>query len=466
MESTNLISRFFNYFSASGTESSDLAKRKEEMYKRQKEKFIENSSSNMPTQAVPMDPKAKALHDSHKLSPKEENWFNIGDCSGFMYPQWQNFYPNPNKTGQMKTSKSLPSPSSQSVFNINKGCFENHSISVAEDSSICDYNNFVMNYPYATNPPVPQDSSYEEGNLEYYETEAVNSQIGSIYQNLMSFVEISIVESVCHKSRLEYNHQNRMAAEILAASSLNPNAKEFKPKTSSEEETQTLVKESTDCFDKIPQVDGNVELIIDNNSDVIDQDKNAISEKDEDDALLCNRKLDDQVKYPGKRISSGALLRCDTICVFDDDETSDDDEEDDDDWDWDSDEDHTNVQCVDLTEFEDLFQVNLLVTNLGTCHTSQSSPPSSSPHLKEINRKFSKAYSNVCCEKTGGGVVKFSDNPVIILEPENLAEDLQNARLSDFKQRQADRERMERLLGPILTPTHRQNIYRKIYGEQ
>merc|ERR1719474_174583 len=96
-----------------------------------------------------------------------------------------------------------------------------------------------------------------------------------------------------------------MAAEILAASSLNPNAKEFKPKTSSvedKEEIKTLVKKSTDCFDKIPQVDGNVELIIENDSDIFDQDKNAISEKDEDDAPLCNRKLDDQVKYPGKRI--------------------------------------------------------------------------------------------------------------------------------------------------------------------
>jgi len=467
MESSNFISRFFNYFSAPGTESSDLAKRKEDLYKSHKEKFMENTSRNMPSQTLPMDSKAKALHDSHKLSPKEENWFNIGDTSCFHYPQWHNVYSNPNISGQLKTTKALPS--SQSVFNINRGCFENHPITVAENS-ISDYNHFAMNYPFTTtNPPATQDSSYEEGNLEYYEMETEEtSPFGSIYQNLMSFVEISIVESVCHRSRLEYNHQNRLAAEILAASSLNPNAKEFTPKTSSDEDNKdTLVKETLNDFYKIPQVDGIDELIIDNESGSFDQDvKNANSEKY--DETLCNRKLVDEVTYPQKRIASGALLRCDTMCV--DDETTDEDEDDSDDdgyddWDWDSDEDHADVQCVDLTEFEDLFQVNLLVTNLGSCHTTQSSPPSSNPRLREINRKFTKAYPNHCCEKTGVGMVKFSDNPVIILEPENLAEDLQNARLSDFKERQADRERMERLLGPILTPTHRQNIYRKIYGE-
>jgi len=61
-------------------------------------------------------------------------------------------------------------------------------------------------------------------------------------------------------------------------------------------------------------------------------------------------------------------------------------------------------------------------------------------------------------------VVQFSCSPVtIIMEPDNLADDLKQARISDFPRRQADKERMERLLAPILTNKHRQNIYQKIY---
>jgi len=43
-------------------------------------------------------------------------------------------------------------------------------------------------------------------------------------------------------------------------------------------------------------------------------------------------------------------------------------------------------------------------------------------------------------------------NPVlnIIFEPENIANDLQKARMSDYQQKQADKARMERLLLSIL----------------
>merc|ERR1719277_1538931 len=151
-----------------------------------------------------------------------------------------------------------------------------------------------------------------------------------------------------------------------------------------------------------------------------------------------------------------------TICDNEDDE----EDWDEDDWDWDSDEEHAPVQCVDLAEFEDLFQVNLLVTNLGSCHPSPPSCSSSNPHLREINKRFLKSYPNSCCERSEPNRVKFSDNPVVILEPESLAEDLQEARInSEFIRRKADRERNERLLAPILTQKHRQNIFQKIYGE-
>ena len=55
--------------------------------------------------------------------------------------------------------------------------------------------------------------------------------------------------------------------------------------------------------------------------------------------------------------------------------------------------------------------------------------------------------------------VKFSDVIQVILEPENLREDLQKARTSDLSQRQADKARRERLLSPILTKSHRKNIF-------
>ena len=61
--------------------------------------------------------------------------------------------------------------------------------------------------------------------------------------------------------------------------------------------------------------------------------------------------------------------------------------------------------------------------------------------------------------------VKFSENIEIILEPENIAEDLQLARTSDLLQRQADKARMERLLTPILNTTHRGKIYQKMHDE-
>ena len=59
--------------------------------------------------------------------------------------------------------------------------------------------------------------------------------------------------------------------------------------------------------------------------------------------------------------------------------------------------------------------------------------------------------------------VMFSDNVYIILEPENLAEDLYQARKSDYYQRQADKDRMKRMLTPILSPNHRRNFYQKYF---
>jgi len=416
MDSTNLFSKFFNYFS----NSSDF-KRKEENFFDQKETIFQESNK--------MSSRSKKLHDSHKMSPKEENWFNVDPNQYPYWPNYQHFYP-----------KSSSLPCFQSVYNINKGCYEDLPISISSEE-------FSQNQK--------EDFSVAEEQPSYFQ-----ENMGHIYNNLMNFVEISLVQSVCQRSQLEnnqqnrmaaeileessglkrpfgYNQQNRMAAEILAASSLNPNAKEFTPANFHSEEH--LEEEKT-----MVQLDGSSELIENDESPQFVNDAILIEDENESLAIHDNNAGDK------------------TICDNEDDE----EDWDEDDWDWDSDEEHASVQCVDLAEFEDLFQVNLLVTNLGSCHPSPPSCSSSNPHLREINQKFLKSYPNSCCEKSEPNRVKFSDNPVVILEPESLAEDLQEARInSDFIRRKADKERNERLLAPILTQKHRQNIFQKIYGE-
>ena len=273
-------------------------------------------------------------------------------------------------------------------------------------------------------------------------------------------MEHSLVQSVCRRSEMEYNDQNRMAAEILAASSLNPNAKEFTPK-SSENEAETTDEDSGGEFEHLDNL--NV------------QDELSQSQKCHNDAIptLGAETNSDEILHSGeslelseeKEVDGDSITNnCDNnnLVIESDCEEEDEDE---DDWDWDSEEEHASVQCVDMAEFEDLFQVNLLVTNLVPCQPPPSAPAPACPRLQEANRRYSALYPGGSSDKAAPCVVKFCDAPTIILEPDNLAADLHQARLSDFKQRQADRERMERLLGPILTETHRKNVYRRIYGQ-
>merc|ERR1712062_622232 len=149
--------------------------------------------------------------------------------------------------------------------------------------------------------------------------------------------------------------------------------------------------------------------------------------------------------------------------------SSEEEEEEEDDWDWDSDEQSTG-ECiiVDPADFEDLFAPSLLITNLSSCsHRPASPPPPSNPRLREANQRFLQIYPDVEEDEAEATskTVQFSSDPTIILEPESLAEELQLARIGEFAARQADRERMERLIAPILSQTHRQNIYLQIYGE-
>jgi len=174
------------------------------------------------------------------------------------------------------------------------------------------------------------------------------------------------------------------------------------------------------------------------------------------------------------------------------------------DW-WDSDEEPcTPSQEIDPAEFEDLFCCPLSLTSLHPTKQTTStfskngnslppSPPSPSPpsssftsvatislaaaaptkaetRLEIVNRAFNEKYSTTtskCIKKSNSAKVHFSDEATwqVIEEPEELADDLCEARCSDLEQRRADRERMERLLGPVLTPVHRRRMYCKIYGD-
>jgi hypothetical protein len=63
-----------------------------------------------------------------------------------------------------------------------------------------------------------------------------------------------------------------------------------------------------------------------------------------------------------------------------------------------------------------------------------------------------------------GKHVHFNLTPTIVYETEDIAEDLQKCRKSDFMQRKADAARFERLLSPILSLDHRTKIWNKLYN--
>jgi hypothetical protein len=63
-----------------------------------------------------------------------------------------------------------------------------------------------------------------------------------------------------------------------------------------------------------------------------------------------------------------------------------------------------------------------------------------------------------------GKRVHFNLTPFIIYEPEDIAQDLQEYRKSDFMQRKADAARFERVLSPIFSLEHRIKIWNKLYN--
>ena len=83
-----------------------------------------------------------------------------------------------------------------------------------------------------------------------------------------------------------------------------------------------------------------------------------------------------------------------------------------------------------------------------------------SKDIDEINRNYFKD-DEFCSKQKRKTLVRFSDMSLnkIIYEPEDLVEDLAMARKSDFKKRQADKARMERIMDPVLSKFHREKVY-------
>ena len=80
-----------------------------------------------------------------------------------------------------------------------------------------------------------------------------------------------------------------------------------------------------------------------------------------------------------------------------------------------------------------------------------------SKEIDDIDRNYFKD-DDFCFKKT---LFCFSDMSLnkIIEEPEDLVEDLAMARKSDFRKRQADKARMERIMEPVLSKFHRDKVY-------
>merc|ERR1719154_893530 len=109
------------------------------------------------------------------------------------------------------TQPYLNKQTSQFAFNINKNCYEELPV-----------------HHTHYNPYCPHLHQFHEQIIEE-ETLALAPSfqpLGNLYQNIMDFMETTIVQYVCQRS---HPSPYRQAAETLARSKLNPNAKEFTP---------------------------------------------------------------------------------------------------------------------------------------------------------------------------------------------------------------------------------------------
>ena len=160
-------------------------------------KLIENSLSTEPRTIPKQDSfsaKTKMLHNSHKLSPREESWFNIEPQSFAPSSYPSSFYPGSSKSFQ------------QQVFNINKGCFESLPVSIANQE---DYNPVEQHQL-----PPPTFPQYCPAEVLQLASGSLPESMGYFCSELVDFVEFTLVESVCHRSRLEHRERDSRCVKL------------------------------------------------------------------------------------------------------------------------------------------------------------------------------------------------------------------------------------------------------------
>jgi len=430
------------------------------------------SSEPMSSESVYLSKKAQRLQSAHKMSEKQNLWFKSPiDTPPFeVLPSHQESFPSYLRQKKFKPPEPEVS-TSQFAFNINSNCYENLQVHQSNHNPYSPYleedfhTTGLQYFQVEHEPELPQPSFLPFGNL---------------YDNIMDFVETTIVHYVCQRS---HPSPFRLAAEILAKSKLNPNANEFTPtkkdvtviETEPElyhickpsETANFEVQESTKKGDSMAKIEEEINQTSGEKGNPVEEEQSCskLVQCDAKNNSFCDLRINDVYDS----VDDVLIGDSDDDCLSD---------EYDDDSDWDSEEQSTG-QCVEIdpSEFEDLFPSPLMMTNLRICQTKSSIPElkicaanasginQAGRTISEINCDFLDQGQITSCCKKSEKCVNFCDNVEVIEEPEDLAEDLQNARVSDFPARQADKERMERLLAPILTQVHRANMFQKIYGD-
>jgi len=404
--------------------------------------------------------------------------------------------------------------SNQMVWDITNRCYEEMSVQQTPPNSPLSF--VDPSWPPAYRCPPELETGVVEGESNSLTISPTSLPLvglfGGVTGVIMDFVDnlytSSLVQYVCYKTRPS---ANRLAAETLARSNLNPNAKEFTPvvketlsdpgKLSSQakefvpeaNEVDVQAEESFPAGDKNQECTDEQESILSNDAE-IHSDREPSTPVPKVD--IADETSADHLKVVKQPQSCSDNSKCDIKeeVAWIGEPLEDSDSED---W-WDSDEEEpgTPLQDIDPSEFEDLFPCGLLVSNLpcksssrpSTLVTVSCSPAlqrDSSPTFTSVacitltpsntvlsnkpvdraNRTFKEAYSDEDNVKSSPVKVTFCDDIQYFYEPEDLTQDLAEARVSDFKQRQVDRERMERLLAPVFTMTHRKKMFDKIYGD-
>lgn len=490
---SGVFSQVISYFT---NRNSDLETENLAFDSKNQETNPEMANSEFKTsESAYLNKKAQMLQNAHRMSEEQSEWFkSTPDTPSFEVPipGYQDTAPSYLKQKKFLSTEEEVS-TSQLAYNINSNCFENLQV---QQTIYNPYSSYI-------------EEDFHSDELQYFPVESELPQqfflpFGNLYTNIMEFVETTIVQYVCQRS---HPSPFRIAAEILARSRLNPNANEFTPtkknatviETDPEEIELHCSTPNCDSTDLSNSFDFVNSLELGNPSDSetstsMHEEKEIRGKVSEEHDSKSGEKADPQIKLVQcVKDNSFCDIENNEVCDSLGDSLSDDsdddcmsDDYDDDDSDWDSEEQSTG-QCVEIdpSEFEDLFPSPLLLSNLSICQSKSSSPKtkivtetpfnsskievnSCSNAIGEINKKYfdQKESSSVNCITSKTCCVKFCDDVVVIEEPDDIAEDLQNARISDFPARKADQERMERLLAPILTKVHRDKMFQKIYGDQ